>query len=59
MLSASQIRVNMEVFANMTESTDAVARMIILEKPANVSYVAVMYKYKIYFHNLLYSGSVT
>ena len=58
-LSASQIRVNMEAFASMTESTDAVARRIILGKPANVSVIAVMYNYKIYFHNLLYSGSVT
>ena len=43
----------------MTESTDAVARMIILEKLANVSFLVVMYNYKIYFHNLLYSESVT
>jgi len=40
-LSASEIRVNMEAFASMTESTDAVARIIILEKPANVSVIAV------------------
>ena len=59
MLSASQIRVNMEAFASMTESTDAVARMIILEKLANVSFLVVMYNYKIYFYNLLYSQSVT
>ena len=43
----------------MTESTDAVARMIILEKLANVSFLVVMYNYKIYFYNLLYSQSVT
>ena len=59
-LSARQIRVNMEVFASILESILAVARMIILEKPANVSFIAVMYNYnKIYFHNLLHSENVT
>ena len=43
----------------MTDSTDAVARISIMEKPVQVSFIAVMYNYKIYFHNLLYSGSVT
>ena len=57
MLSASKIRVNMGAFASMTERTDAVARIIIMEKLAQVSAIAVIYD--IYFHNLLYSGSVT
>ena len=54
-LSASQIRVDMEAFASMMDSTDADARVIILEKRANVSFIAVMYNSKICFHNLLYS----
>ena len=58
-LYASKIRVNMEAFASMTDRTDAVARIIIMEKPAQVSGIAVMYNYNIYFYNLLYSGSVT
>ena len=58
-LSANQIRVNMEAFASMMECTDAVARIIILEKPALVSVIAVTYNYKVNCHNLLYSGSVT
>ena len=49
----------MEAFAGMMESTDAVARIIILENPADVSVIAVMYNYKIYFHNLQYSGIAT
>ena len=43
----------------MTDSTNAIAKIGIMEKPANVSVTAVTYNYKIYFHNLLYSGSVT
>ena len=58
-LSARLIRVNMEAVASTMESTNAVARMIIMEKPATVSVIAVMYNYKIYFHNILHSGSVT
>ena len=58
-LYASKIRVNMEAFASMTDRTDAVARIIIMEKPAQVSGIVVMYNYNIYFYNLLYSGSVT
>ena len=49
----------MEAFASMMECTDAVARIIILEKPALVSVIAVTYNYKVNCHNLLYSGSVT
>ena len=41
-LAASQIHVNMEAFASMKESADAVANIIILEKPAHVSVIAVM-----------------
>ena len=40
MLYANEIRVNMEAFAGMTESTGVVARIIILEKPAHVSVFA-------------------
>ena len=58
-LSATQIRVNMEAIARMMDCIDAVAQMIILEILAKVSVIAVMYTYKIYFHNLLYSVSVT
>ena len=43
----------------MTESTDAAARIIILENTADVSVIAVMYNYKIFLFNLLYSGNVT
>ena len=57
-LSASQIPVNMEAFVSMTDSTDADARVIILEKRANVSFIAVMYNSKVCFHNLLYSEIV-
>ena len=32
--------------------------MIIMEKPANVSVIAVTYNYKIYFHNIIYSGTL-
>ena len=46
-LSVRQIRVNMEAFASITESTDAVARIIILEKPAHVSVIIVVYNYEI------------
>ena len=49
----------MEAPASMTDSTDAVARISIMEKPAQVSDIAVMYNYKIYFHNVQYSESVT
>ena len=41
------------------ESTNAVARMITMEKPANVSVVAIMHNYNMHFHNILHSGSVT
>ena len=57
-LYASQIRVDMEAFASMMDSTDADARVIILEKRANVSFIAVMYNYKICFPNHPYSESV-
>jgi len=43
MLSARQIPVNMEAFASLSDSTNAVARNIIMEKPAQVSVIAVMY----------------
>ena len=58
-LSARLIRVNMEAVASTMESTNAVARMIIMEKPANVSVIEVMYNYNMYFHNILHSRSVT
>ena len=58
-LSASQIRVNMEEFVSMTENTDAVARRIILGKPANVSLIALMCNYKVCVHNLLHPRSVS
>ena len=33
----------------MTDSTDAVARIGIMEKPAQVSVIAVIYNHNIYF----------
>ena len=42
-LFASQIRVHMEPLASMTDSTDAVARILILENTAHVSIIAVIY----------------
>jgi len=44
-LSANQIHVNMGAFVGMTDITNAVARVIMLEKPANVSFIAVIYNY--------------
>ena len=58
-LFANRIRVKMVALASMTESTNAFARINIMEKPAQVSVIAVMDQHKIYVHNLLYSGSVT
>ena len=48
-LFANKIRVNMEALACMTDSTDAVARIGIMEKPAQVSVIAVIYNHNIYF----------
>ena len=58
-LFAIKIHVNMEALANMTEITNATARIGFMEKPVKVSVIAVMYNYKIYLHNTLYSGNVT
>ena len=49
MLYAGEIRVNMEAFVSMTESTDAVARIIILENTADVSVISVMYNENFFF----------
>jgi len=46
-LSATQIRVNMEAIVGMMESIDAIAQMGILEKPAKVSFIAIIYNNKI------------
>ena len=46
----------MEAFASITESTDAVARIIILEKPAHVSVIIVVYNYEILISTSLKFG---
>ena len=47
MLYANEIRVNMVAFASITDSTRAIARINIMEKPAQVSIIAVMYNKQI------------
>ena len=61
-LSANQIRVHMEPLASMTDSTDAVARILILENSAHVSIIVVIYiliKYIFIMSYIVCSGSVT
>ena len=53
-ITAMQSRVEMEEDAKMTNMpSNATAKNIILEKPAKVSIIAMVYAFKIYFHNYL------
>ena len=59
-ITAILCRVNMEEAAKITRSlaTYAIAKIIILEKIAMVSILAMVYAFKIYFHNHLLDRSV-